>query len=568
MKVLVTGASGLIGGECVEYFGTRGHQIVGVDNNARRQFFGEQGDTLWNLGRVAHKVANYKHHDSSVCDGPVWMDTGRPNQDPDYKKLDAQSMYVFKDGPFDAVIHCAAQPSHDFASQNPDLDYLVNVKGTHNVLDATRRYSPNALFVALSTNKIYDTAVNATHFWELETRYDLLDRYTSGNEWQGFDESTPAGAANVFGQHRIEAETLVQDYHQRYGLRTVILRGGCLTGPGHSGVELHGFLSYLVKCAISGTTYRIFGYKGKQVRDNIHSYDVCRAIEEIIQAPRPGEVYNIGGGRENSVSILEAIGKLESLTGLKVKTEYIEQPRSGDHCVYITDLAKLKAHYPGWSITKSVDQILTDMLKTYLWGDSSEDKETRAYELGPGSVVVDVGGYCGAFTDDIINNFDSFVHLFEPIPEYAAACRHRFKDEPKVNVIGAGLADRDKIVTVTRQGHSTSAFRGGEGQTPMPVSADKPTSEIVSMLDASMLAQFDHIDLLSLNCEGGEFEILPRLIETGIIRNIDNVQIQFHQFAPDAERRRDEIRAKLALTHCERWCTPWLWESWTRTRER
>jgi CDP-paratose 2-epimerase len=355
MRILITGSSGLIGGEAVEYFGTRGHEIVGIDNNMRKAFFGPGGDTLWNLHRVAHSVPSYKHHESDIRNGPIWHTDGLPNQ---YPGDDALSLYIFAKNsqPFDAVIHCAAQPSHDFAAKNPNLDYRVNVLGTHNMLEATKRHSPRAVFIFMSTNKVYDDAVNETVSLEHETRYDV-------DGWPGFDESTKTGAENVFGQHKLEADLLVQDYGRRHSMRTVVLRGGCLTGPGHSGVEAHGFLSYLVRCALTGENYHIFGHLGKQVRDNIHSFDVCRAFEQIIlRPPQPASVFNIGGGRGNSCSILEAIIKINQMFGVKTNWDYVDEARSGDHRCYITNIGKLQSTF-SWGITRSLDDILTDIAR-------------------------------------------------------------------------------------------------------------------------------------------------------------------------------------------------------------
>jgi len=347
MRILVTGSCGLIGGEAVEYFGTRGHEIVGIDNNMRAKLFGPAGDTLWNLYRVAHNVPRYKHHETDIRD---------PDGSGNVAKGTALATYVFTGEPFDAIIPAAAQPSHDKAIEDPKLDYEINVQGTRNLLLAATRHSPNAVFIFMSTNKVYDDAVNSRTFVEGGTRFDYPN-------WDGYDERTPLGASNPFGRDKLEADQLVREYWDKWRLKTVVLRGGCLTGPGHSGVQLHGFLSYLMRCALTGKDYCVFGYKGKQVRDNIASFDVMRAIEEVIKNPRPGEAYNIGGGRENSVSILEAINKIERMIGLKINWTYSAQPRSGDHQCYISDLTKIKSHYPNWSITRSVDDTLIEMIK-------------------------------------------------------------------------------------------------------------------------------------------------------------------------------------------------------------
>lgn len=561
MRILVTGSCGLIGGEAVEYFGTRGHEIVGVDNNMRAKFFGPEGDTLWNLHRVAHKVPSYTHHETDLRD-----DDGCGH----YGQGSALKTYVFTGKPFDAIIHCAAQPSHDFASKNPQLDYEVNVIGTRNLLRAAQNHSSNAVFIMMSTNKVYDDAVNSANYNVRHTYTELPTRYDREG-WNGFDESTPTGASNVFGQHKLEADELVRSYARQYGFAAVVLRGGCLTGPGHSGVELHGFLSYLLKCAINGTTYKIFGYQGKQVRDNIHSLDVCRAMEEIIKNPRPGEVYNIGGGRENSVSIIEAITKIEQLTGLKIKTEYVDTPRSGDHLCYITDLSKLKSHYPNWSITKSINETLAEMIQQDYWGKYSDHEDTKTYDLGSESLVVDVGGYRGDFSDDLIKRYNPHVFIFEPVEEFFNDCQRRFAGNPKVALYHLGLSNEDKHITIYKQGQNSSSFRGGPGQEQLP--SDRvygvPIAEEIELRDAAESLELiryanSEIDLLSLNCEGGEFEIIPRLIETGSIKLIKNLQVQFHRFAEGADEKRESIREALLATHEERFCYPWVWESWRR----
>lgn len=542
MRILVTGSSGLIGGEAVEYFGTRGHEIVGVDNNMRRVFFGEGGDTLWNLHRVAHKVPNYKHHESDIRD------------------LSSLKFHVFKGKPFDAVIHCAAQPSHDFASKNPNLDYEVNVLGTKNMLEATKEHSPNAVFIFMSTNKVYDDAVNASTFQSLETRLDHPD----------FDETTSTGAHNIFGSHKLEADELVQSYAKK-GLKTVVLRGGCLTGPGHSGVELHGFLSYLVKCAVTRTKYRIFGYGGKQVRDNIHSHDVMFAMDEIIKNPRAGEAYNIGGGRMNSTSIIEAIAKIKDLTGLEIETEYVNEERSGDHPCYITDLTKLRAHYSNWNITRSLDDIFSEMIQQVYWGRYSDHEDTKVYDLNEESVVVDIGGYRGAFSQEMVDRYNPYVYIFEPVREAYEACVRRFSKNPKVFVFNQGLMNTTGIEVIARQGQNSSLFRGGSGQESLEIDPTYGAAcpEEIKLVDAShaidsIIAKRGQIDLMSLNCEGGEFLILPRLIQTEQIKQVKNVQVQFHRFVPNADTRRHDIQQELAKTHKKKFDYPWVWESWTK----
>ncbi len=339
--VLVTGSSGLIGSEAVEYFDRQGHCVVGMDNNMRRAFFGPQGDTLWNLERLRSVTRSFVPLDIDIRDAPKVRD-------------------VFQERHFDLIVHCAAQPSHDRACDIPILDFEVNALGTVNLLEATRQHSPEAVFVFMSTNKVYGDAPNELPLEELETRYD----YARPEDFAGVDETCRIDRTlhSLFGASKAAADIVAQEYGRYFKMNVGVFRGGCLTGPSHSGVELHGFLSYLVKVALSGGTYSVFGYKGKQVRDNIHSYDVVRAIEKFWENPRPGEVYNLGGGRENSISIIEAIGRLEQMTGRKMNWCYLEQARRGDHICYISNLGKFKSHYPNWKLTRSLGMILGEIV--------------------------------------------------------------------------------------------------------------------------------------------------------------------------------------------------------------
>ena len=339
--ILVTGSSGLIGSEAVEYFDRQGHCVVGMDNNMRSVFFGPQGDTLWNLERLRSVTRNFISHDLDIRDAPKVGE-------------------VFRERRFDLIVHCAAQPSHDKAREIPILDFEVNALGTVNLLEATRQHCPEAVFVFMSTNKVYGDAPNEMPLDELETRYD----YASPEDFAGVDETCRIDRTlhSLFGASKAAADIVAQEYGRYFKMNVGVFRGGCLTGPSHSGVELHGFLSYLVKVALSGGTYSVFGYKGKQVRDNIHSYDVVRAIEEFAENPRPGEVYNLGGGRENSISVIEAIGRLEQMTGRKMNWRYLDEARKGDHVCYISNLGKFKSHYPNWKITHSLDAILEEIV--------------------------------------------------------------------------------------------------------------------------------------------------------------------------------------------------------------
>jgi CDP-paratose 2-epimerase len=341
MKVLVTGSSGLIGSEAVEHFDRQGHEVFGVDNNMRRVFFGAAGDTLWNLERLKSTCKRFTHAAIDIRDRTAIEE-------------------VFSAQRFDLIVHCAAQPSHDKARDIPLLDFEVNALGTVNLLEATRQHCPEAVFVFFSTNKVYGDAPNEIPMKELETRYD----YARAEDYDGVDETCRIDRAlhSLFGASKAAADLVAQEYGRYFNMKVGVFRGGCLSGPAHSGVELHGFLSYLVKVALSGGRYSVYGYKGKQVRDNIHSHDVVRAIEEFAANPRPGEVYNIGGGRGNSVSMLEAIARIEQLTGRKLDWHYVEEARKGDHICYISNLRKFQTHYPNWKITRGLDTILEEMV--------------------------------------------------------------------------------------------------------------------------------------------------------------------------------------------------------------
>jgi CDP-paratose 2-epimerase len=341
MKVLVTGSSGLIGSEAVEFYDKQGHDVIGIDNNMRAQFFGPDGDTTWNLKRLRKATKRFTHHSIDI------RDERRINN-------------LFKKHKFDLIIHCAAQPSHDKAAQIPLLDFQVNALGTMHLLEATRRHSPEAVFIHMSTNKVYGDVPNEIPLVEQETRYD----YARPEDKNGIKEDCRIDNClhSLFGASKVAADIMAQEYGRYFNMKVGIFRGGCLTGPAHSGAELHGFLSYLVKMAITGGTYTIFGYKGKQVRDNIHSYDVIQAFEAFREDPHPGETYNLGGGRENSISILEAISKIEAITGKKIKQIYKDAPRSGDHICYISDLSKLHSHFSSWKITRPMDDILREVV--------------------------------------------------------------------------------------------------------------------------------------------------------------------------------------------------------------
>lgn len=335
-KILVTGSSGLIGSEVCTYFAKNENEIHGIDNNQRAVFFGEQGDTRRNQKRLEETLPKFQHHELDIRDR-----TGI-----------GELLKTLKP---DVIIHAAAQPSHDKAADIPFDDFDTNAVGTMNLLEAARQACPESPFIYMSTNKIYGDAPNHIPLIELETRYDFSDgKYSNGIKE---DFSIDQSKHSLFGASKLAADIMVQEYGRYFNMPTCCLRGGCLTGPNHSGVELHGFLSYLIKCNLERKNYTVFGYKGKQVRDNIHSYDVARFIEYFINAPKCGEVYNIGGGKDNACSILEAFTIAEEITKIPQEYTYVEENRAGDHICYYSDLKKIKEHYPGWDISIPLKEI-------------------------------------------------------------------------------------------------------------------------------------------------------------------------------------------------------------------
>src|SRR5687767_281012 len=326
--LLVTGSSGLIGSEVCAYFARElGYTIHGVDNNQRAVFFGPQGDTRWNQQRLVSDLKGFVHHELDIRDR-------------------AGVLALVREVKPAVIVHTAAQPSHDRAAAIPFDDFDTNAVGTLNLLEAARQACPESPFVHMSTNKVYGDAPNFIDMQELPTRWDYDDPAFAHGIPETF--SIDQSKHSLFGASKVAADVEVQEYGRYFGMPTCCLRGGCLTGPNHAGVELHGFLSYLVKCNLEGRTYKIFGYKGKQVRDNIHAYDVSQFMHHFISSPRQAAVYNLGGGRANSISILEAFKLVESVTGLPMKSEYVEGNRKGDHICYISNLSKMRSDYPGW----------------------------------------------------------------------------------------------------------------------------------------------------------------------------------------------------------------------------
>ena len=344
-RVLVTGACGLIGSEVCVHFYQAGYSVLGLDNNQRAVFFGPEGDTSWSLRRLRRDIPGYEHSEIDIRDREGILrlvESARPS----------------------VIVHTAAQPSHDRAAQIPFDDFDTNAVGTLNLLEAARRWAPEAPFIHMSTNKVYGDRPNTLAMVEQETRWDYADaEYQRGiAESFAIDQSLHS----LFGASKVAGDVMVQEYGRYFGMPTCALRGGCLTGPNHSGVELHGFLSYLVRCNVTGREYKVFGYKGKQVRDNIHSEDVARFMLAFVRKPRCGEVYNLGGGKENSCSIREAFALAAAATGREQVWTYIEENRIGDHICYYSDLTKMKAHYPEWGITKSLKETIAEIAASWI----------------------------------------------------------------------------------------------------------------------------------------------------------------------------------------------------------
>jgi CDP-paratose 2-epimerase len=342
---LVTGSSGLVGSEAVAYFDARGWAVHGVDNNLRRDFFGPDGDTTPNLRRLQAGTRHFSHHALDIRD----------------RVAVAELLQAHRP---DLIVHCASQPSHDLAKDRPFDDFEVNALATLNLLEAVRQHCPESPFVFMSTNKVYGDAPNERPLVELATRWE----YADPADYDGIDEQCRIDGSlhSLFGASKLAADVMVQEYGRYFGMPTVCLRAGCITGPNHAGAELHGFLAYLARCVKEGRPYRIYGYKGKQVRDNIHSFDLCALFEAFYRRPRAAAVYNVGGGRANSVSVVEATERFGELLGRRARTEYVEANRVGDHICYISDLARLRADYPEWGITRSLDDIFRELARPAL----------------------------------------------------------------------------------------------------------------------------------------------------------------------------------------------------------
>jgi CDP-paratose 2-epimerase len=345
MKIaLITGSGGLIGSEAVSFFADKFDLVVGIDNNLRQYFFGKEASTDWNRSRLCSQHDNYRDYAVDIR-----------NYD------DLQELFEKYGTDIALIVHTAAQPSHDWAAKEPLTDFSVNATGTINLLELTRQYCPGAVFIFTSTNKVYGDNPNNLPLIELETRWEIEQSHPYYPH--GIDENMSIDQCkhSVFGASKVAADIMVQEYGRYFNMNTAVFRGGCLTGPNHSGAQLHGFLAYLMKCAITGDHYTIFGYKGKQVRDNIHSFDLVNMFWHFYQQPRSGEVYNAGGSRYSNCSMLEAITLCEEITGNKLAFSYSENNRVGDHIWYISDVSRFRSHYPGWGFTYGIKETLTEM---------------------------------------------------------------------------------------------------------------------------------------------------------------------------------------------------------------
>lgn len=346
---IVTGSSGLIGSESVEFFAEKFDKVVGIDNNMRMRFFGADASTEWNTNRLVNSISNFEHHAADIRD------------------IDAiDKIFGLYGKDIKLIVHTAAQPSHDWAAREPITDFTVNANGTINMLEATRKHCPDATFIFTSTNKVYGDTPNYLPLVEQELRWEIAEMHPYFAK--GIDENMSIDNTkhSLFGASKVAADIVAQEYGKYFNMNVGVFRGGCLTGPKHSGTQLHGFLSYLMKCAITGDKYTVFGYKGKQVRDNIHSWDLVNMFWHFHQAPKQGEVYNAGGGRFSNCSMAEAIQLCEKITGKPMNYQYSETNRVGDHIWWISDTSKFEAHYPAWRLNYNIEDILTQIHQAFL----------------------------------------------------------------------------------------------------------------------------------------------------------------------------------------------------------
>jgi CDP-paratose 2-epimerase len=362
---IITGSAGLVGSEAVAYFAALGMDVVGIDNGMRGEFFGPDASTNRVRNRLCAEVSSYEHHDLDIRDTAA-----------------ISHLFEHYGRNIALIIHTAAQPSHDWAATNPNIDFTVNANGTSVLLEATRQFAPNAVFIFMSTNKVYGDRPNKLPLVEHETRWEVDVEHPYAARGIPETMSIDHTMHSLFGVSKVAADLLVQEYGRYFGMKTASFRGGCLTGPNHSGTQLHGFLAYLMKCAVTEAPYTIFGYGKKQVRDNIHSADLIHAFNEFFQQPRAGEVYNIGGGRLSNCSMLEAISLCEKITGKRFHWKYVEENRLGDHIWWISDLTHFQEHHPNWKLSYDVPQILQEIYEMNVerWSEEilSAEKKTAS----------------------------------------------------------------------------------------------------------------------------------------------------------------------------------------------
>ncbi len=354
---IVTGSAGLIGSETSRHFASQGLTVVGIDNDMRKEFFGEEASTKWQRSQLQGELGDkYQHVDADIRNTTLMS-----------------NLFAEYGSDIKLIVHTAAQPSHDWAASDPIKDFTINANGTLNLLQATREHAEDAVFIFTSTNKVYGDTPNRLPLIEQELRWEIDPSHTY-NDGIREDMSIDHCKHSLFGASKVAADVLVQEYGHYFGMKTATFRGGCLTGPNHSGTQLHGFLAYLMKCTMTGNPYTIFGYKGKQVRDNIHSYDLIQAFDHFYRNPRSAEVYNIGGSRFSNCSMMEAIKICEDLTDNKLDCTYAEDNRIGDHIWYISDVGRFQEHYPEWKLTKDINTILGEIYErnTARWGEPSQ----------------------------------------------------------------------------------------------------------------------------------------------------------------------------------------------------
>lgn len=346
---VITGSAGLVGSEAVTYFTDLGMDVVGIDNGMRAEFFGAEASTQWVRDRLRWQLPRYVHHDVDIRDDEA-----------------ISNIFKYYGSDISLIIHAAAQPSHDWAATNPSVDFTVNANGTSVLLEATRKIAPDAVFIFMSTNKVYGDTPNKLPLVELETRWELEPSHAYAQKGVPESMSIDRTMHSLFGVSKVAADLLVQEYGRYFDMKTACFRGGCLTGPNHSGTQLHGFLAYLMKCAVTELPYTIFGYKKKQVRDNIHSADLIHAFHEFFKKPRVAEVYNMGGGRTCNCSMLEAITLCQNITGKELRADYVEANRRGDHIWWISDTTRFQQHYPGWKVEHDISHILKEIYELNL----------------------------------------------------------------------------------------------------------------------------------------------------------------------------------------------------------